>query len=190
MKYKIRSFPFMSERSAAVPPGTEPSLRAAVHTPGPGYRSFGEEGQSLAEFALVVPVLLLTGIFSFGIIFNQYEVLTNSTNSAARAFALSANGAAATTSTAPNQDPCAYVKTIVQQDSPNLSSASLNYTINYTVTATNTKTTYNNPPTCAGISMTQGDVVTVTVTYPVTTSLYGWATRNLTLTASSTELVQ
>src|ERR1039458_6487808 len=52
----------------------------------------GEEGSTVAEMALVLPILLavLTGIFSFGIALNQYLVLTNAVNNGARAFAMSA----------------------------------------------------------------------------------------------------
>jgi Flp pilus assembly protein TadG len=156
-----------------------------------------DDGQSLAEFGLVLPLLLLvlSGIFSFGIIFNQFQILTNATNDSARAFALSANGGgSSTTSNAPNGDPCAYVNTLVQADAPSLNSSNLTYSIIYTVTSTTTSTTYtgtgSSAPTCAGITMTSGDTVKVTVKYPVTTSIFQWATKSLTLSSSSTELVQ
>src|SRR5579875_1955421 len=56
-----------------------------------------ERGQNLVEFALVLPALLavLTGIFSFGVIFNQYEILTNAASSGARAAAMSRSGSTA-----------------------------------------------------------------------------------------------
>lgn len=155
-----------------------------------------EDGQSLVEFGIVVPLLLLvlTGIFSFGIIFNQYQILTNATNSAARAFALSAGGAANSTSTAPSADPCAYVATIVQSDVPGMNTANLNYTIVYTVNSTSTATTYtgtgSTAPTCANLVMNQSDTVQVTVTYPVSALLYSWTSKSYTLTATSTEFVQ
>jgi Flp pilus assembly protein TadG len=149
------------------------------------------------EFAVVVPLLLLvlTGIFSFGIIFNQYEVLTNATNSAARYFAASrdASKTSGANTMAPSGDACAYVATVVNGDSPNLTATSLKYKIVYTVAATKAPSTLansTNAPSCSSLSMTGGDTVTVTVTYPVSTALFGWATQNYTLSASSTELVQ
>lgn len=55
-----------------------------------GIRS--EDGQSLVEFALVLPVLLLlaTGILEFGLMFNQYLSLTDAAQAGARALALDA----------------------------------------------------------------------------------------------------
>jgi Flp pilus assembly protein TadG len=160
------------------------------------WRSWGEDGQSLVEFGIVVPLLLLvlTGIFSFGVIFNQYQVLTNATNSAARAFALSAGGAANSTSTAPSADPCAYVATIVSGDVPGVNTTNLNYKIVYTVNSTSASTTYtgtgSTAPTCANLLMNSSDTVQVTVTYPVTALLYSWTSKSYTLTATSTEFVQ
>jgi len=197
MKSTDRCFPCESRSTDAPRPGAESSLYAGVRRLWLRYRSCGEDGQSLVEFGMVVPLLLLvlTGIFSFGIIFNQYEVLTNATNSAARYFAASRNNSSTTSGNtmAPNGDACAYVATIVQGDVPSLTTSSLQYTINYTVTATNTSTKLANnaaSPSCGSLVLTSGDIVTVTVTYPVTAQLYGWAARNLTLSASSTELVQ
>jgi Flp pilus assembly protein TadG len=45
-----------------------------------------EAGQSLAEFALVLPILLalVIGIFEFGRAWNVYQVLTNATREGAR----------------------------------------------------------------------------------------------------------
>jgi TadE-like protein len=51
-----------------------------------------EDGQSLIEFVLVLPVLLLlaTGILEFGLMFNQYLSLTDAARTGARALALDA----------------------------------------------------------------------------------------------------
>jgi Flp pilus assembly protein TadG len=155
-----------------------------------------DDGQSLVEFALVVPLLLLvlTGIFSFGIIFNQYMVLTNAANSAARAFAASAGAGLNAQSIAANNDPCAYAAAAVQSDVPGLDTNNLTYKIIYTVLSTNTATTYNGTastnPTCSSVLMNVGDSVQVTVTYPVSALLYSWTSKSYTLTAQSTEFVQ
>ncbi|MGI5838273.1 MAG: TadE/TadG family type IV pilus assembly protein [bacterium] len=47
----------------------------------------GEQGQSLVEFALILPllILLVTGIMQFGSIYNDYIVLQNAAREGARA---------------------------------------------------------------------------------------------------------
>lgn len=154
----------------------------------------GDDGQSLVEFALVLPPLLivLTGIFSFGIILTQYEVLTDAVSAGARAFALSAGGSSNSLSTAANTDPCAYAATTIQNSAPNLAAASLNYTITYTPSG-GSATTYtgsgSSSPSCSSLTMNFGDVVQVQATYPVTPKVFGW-TKTLTLTVQAAELVQ
>ena len=60
-----------------------------------------EDGQALVEFAMVLPILMavLLGIVQFGIIFNNYETLTDASRVAARRAATSRfigdNGASA-----------------------------------------------------------------------------------------------
>jgi Flp pilus assembly protein TadG len=185
-----------SVRCARTPgnPGTmklPATLRKMVHL-----LSGAEEGQTLVEMGLVLPVLLvvLTGIFSFGIVLNQYLILTNAVNGGARAFALSAGGAANSTSTATNEDPCSYAATTIINSAANLTSSNLTFTIVYTVNTTGTATTYSgtgtSKPTCAGILMNPSDVVQVKAVYPVTPVMYGWASKSLSLTAQSAELVQ
>jgi Flp pilus assembly protein TadG len=62
-----------------------------------------EDGQAIVEFAMVLPLLvaLLLGIVQFGIIFNNYETLTDASRVAARRAATSRflgdNGASART---------------------------------------------------------------------------------------------
>ena len=152
--------------------------------------------------ALVLPVMLavLTGIFSFGVALNQYLVLTNAVNNGARAFAMSAPSQDATKSIAAGSDPCKYAATTIQNSASNLTSSSLNYTITYysykgagpsgTATTTTYTGTGSSLPSCSTLLMWQLDYVTVKATYPVSPSLYGWASRSLTLSASSTEMVQ
>jgi len=55
-----------------------------------GRRWRREDGQSLVEFALMLPVLLLilTGILKFGLMFNHYITLTDAVRSGARTLAL------------------------------------------------------------------------------------------------------
>jgi len=158
-----------------------------------GLEQSDEEGSTIAEMALVLPVLLvvLTGIFSYGIVLNQYLVLTNATNNGARAFALSRGSG--TSSTATNSDPCSYAATTIVNSAPNLNSSSLTYTIVYTVTSSSTSTTYTgtgaSPPSCANLVMNSEDVVSVKAVYAVNAITYGLS-KSLSLTAQSAELVQ
>lgn len=163
--------------------------------------SNGEEGSTLAEMALVLPVLLvvLTGVFSFGIILNQYLVLTNAVNNGARAFAMSAPSTDGNVSIEDSGDACKYAATTIQNAAGNLTSSNISYTINYTTylgntSSSGTTTTYtgNNGtlPSCSTLKMYQLDVVQVQATYPVTPVLYGWAAKTLSLTATTTEMVQ
>lgn len=156
----------------------------------------GEEGSTVAEMALVLPILLgvLTGIFSFGVGLNQYMVLTNAVNNGARAFAMSAPANDGGTSIMDSGDPCKYAAQTVQASAGNLSSSNITYTITYTVNSTSAVTTYTGTgsslPSCAALAMHQLDFVQVKAVYPITPALYGWANRSLSLTALSTEMVQ
>ena len=54
-----------------------------------------ERGQTMAEFAIVLPVLvvLLFGVIQFGILFNNYVTLTDAVRAGARTAAVSRNDA-------------------------------------------------------------------------------------------------
>jgi Flp pilus assembly protein TadG len=155
----------------------------------------GEEGSTLVEMAFVLPILLivLTGIFSFGLILNQYRVLTNAVNNGSRAFAMSASTDGAT-SMMDSGDPCKYSATIIQSAASNLSASNLTYTITYTTYKTSAVTTYTgtgaSAPSCAGLIMSQYDIVQIKAVYPVTPIMFGSLTSSLSLTAQSAELVQ
>ncbi|HZZ38347.1 MAG TPA: TadE/TadG family type IV pilus assembly protein [Acidobacteriaceae bacterium] len=154
----------------------------------------GDGGQSLVEFGLVAPVLLLvlTGIFSFGIILSQYEVLTDSVSAGARAFALSR---LQTTPALAVSDPCAYAISILEGAAPNLTSSSMNFTIVYTDNSGTTPSVSNYTTTCTDRASTGSskmhseDQVQITATYPVTPLVFSRATRTLTMSATATELV-
>ncbi len=57
-----------------------------------------EKGQSMVEFAMILPVLLLilVGIIEFGFMFSGYLTLTNASRESARAISLGATDAIAT----------------------------------------------------------------------------------------------
>ncbi len=166
-----------------------------------GHCCRGEEGSTIAEMALVLPIMLvvLTGVFSFGVALNQYLVLTNAVNNAARGFAMSAPSKEAGTSVMDSGDPCKYSGQTIQSSATNMNTANITYTITYSsyggdTTTTPTNTPYTGTgatlPSCPGLKMYQYDYVTVKAVYPVTPVMYGWASRSLSLTAQSSEMIQ
>lgn len=77
---------------------------------GPRARVFRDRaGQALAEFVLVIPVLLLLvfGIVEFGLAFRTHQIVTNSTREGARVAVLP--------STHQEDDPAEYVREVVRQ---------------------------------------------------------------------------
>ena len=172
--------------------GGEPSSLADVCA----LLSAGDEGGSLVEFALIVPLMmsLIMGMFSIGIALNNYIVLTNAVNAGARAFAMSPAvyiGSSDTKIT----DPCAYAVTAIQGAANTLKSSSLGYTITWTAASTGVATPYtgsgsSTTPTCSGISPALGDTVQVQVTYPYVLMIYGFRPGNLNMAATTTEYVQ
>lgn len=174
----IHPDPAGSRLSAAI----RTAARARRHPASGAAPHSGESGQSLVEFAMVAPLLLLavTGILWFGLALNNYQVLTNAVGDGARAFALSRGQTTVT-------DPCAYAVTTVKGAAPNLTASQLTFTMIYTPTGGTAKT-YST--TCSGITLNTGDTIEMTVTYPFAVNVLGWGAKQLTLSAQLTELVQ
>jgi Flp pilus assembly protein TadG len=145
-----------------------------------------ESGQSLVEFALCLPILLLiaTGIFVIGIAMNHYLIMTNAVNIGAQQLAISRGQ---------TTDPCAITASAVTSAAPTLVSANLSFTLvlngsSYSGTSCSSGSTTTGE---AG-QLVQGSAAQVTVTYPCSLLIYA---RNLapggcTLKAQTTELVQ
>ena len=133
-------------------------------------------GSSLVEMALVLPMMLLlvTGIFMFGIALNNNLVLTNAVAQGAQLVGVSRG---LTT------DPCATAVTAVENSATGLNASSLTFTL--TVNGTPYKGT-----SCSGTTLTAGNYITLNVTYPASVTLYGLLPRNYTLSASTTEIVE
>ncbi len=100
-------------------------------------RNRKNKGQSLVETALLLPVilLLLTGIIDFGLLFNNYLVVSNASREGGRAAAIGSTDA--------------QVRAVVNNDTASLDPANL------TVTITPSEST----------GRRSGDAVTVTVQY-------------------------
>jgi Flp pilus assembly protein TadG len=146
----------------------------------------GEQGQSMVEFALILPMMLLitTGIFVFGIAMNNYLQLTNAVSIGARAVANSAQMSSGGTAA----DPCAVGAAAIAAAAPGLNAANLS-----------TSFVFNGNPAVSGPScassateLSPGTSVTVTAQYPLNLSVFGqkYSASNAVLQASSTELAQ
>ena len=121
-----------------------------------------ETGQTMAEFAIVLPVLcvLLFGIIQLGIVFNNYVTLTDATRAGARKGAVG------------RQLPNPQGSTISAVRS---SAADLNQT-KLAVTVTST--------------WQPSADVTVNATYPYSISLLGMVVKSGRLTSTTTERVE
>jgi Flp pilus assembly protein TadG len=130
----------------------------------------------MVEFALIAPMMLLlvTGIFWFGIALNNSLVLTNAVAQGAQLVGVSRG-----TTT----DPCATAVTAVQQAATGLTQSSLTYYLSVNGTS------YTGT-TCSSATLTAGEYVTLKVTYPVTVYLFAWAPKSFLMSASTTEIIE
>jgi Flp pilus assembly protein TadG len=121
-----------------------------------------ERGQTLTEFAIVLPILalLLFGVIQFGIAFNNYITLTDAVRAGARKGAVGRH----------LQNPQAGVVQSVRNAATDLKSADLQITVNST--------------------WTQGSDVTVAATYPYSINLLGVVVKSGRLSSSTTERVE
>jgi Flp pilus assembly protein TadG len=148
-------------------------------------RARNEEGQAMVEMALALPVLLLvlTGILTFGLAFNNYVLLTEATSIGARTLAISRG---ATT------DPCATASSAVIAAAPLLTPASLSFSFVLNGSSyTGTSCSSGSSTTGAAANLVQGANAIVTVTYPCSLAVYGANyAPHCSLQAQMTELVQ
>jgi len=121
-----------------------------------------ERGQSLTEFALALPllILLLFAVIQFGIIFNNYVTLTDAARAGARKGAVGRQ----------LPDPRGAVVKAVKDSASDLDPASLGITVNGDFSA--------------------GSDVTVTATYPYTIKLIGLPVKSGQLSSTTTERVE
>jgi len=121
-----------------------------------------EQGQTMAEFAIVLPVLMLVvfAVIQFGILFNNFVALTDAVRAGARTAAVSRTAA----------DPVGAVVQRVQSATGDLNQSNL------TVTVTS--------------GWQHGDDVTVAATYPYSINLFGLVVQAGNLKSSTTERVE
>ena len=122
-----------------------------------------ERGQTMVEFALVVPILcvVLFGILQFGAIYNDYVTLTDAARVGARKAATSRHEA----------NPAGAAATAARNAATGLDAAKLTVT----VTAT---------------AWEHGETVTVEGKYPYSVNLLGFVVASGNLTSKTTERVE
>ena len=122
-----------------------------------------ERGQTMVEFALVVPILciVLFGIFQFGALYNDYVTVTDATRVGARKAAVSRH----------EVSPEGVAETAARNSASGLTPAKLKIK----VTATGWE---------------HGDAVTVEATYPYSINLLGVVVKTGTLKSQTTERVE
>jgi Flp pilus assembly protein TadG len=142
-----------------------------------------DRGQSLVEFALTLPVLLLvlTGMATIAVAMSNYLMLTEATSVGARALAV---GRAQTI------DPCATVAQAVYGALPHFTQAQFTFALNLNgVSYAGTSCSSTSPTTGAAGNLKQGQPATVTVTYPCNLVAYKFVST-CSMLAQTTEVVQ
>lgn len=143
----------------------------------------GDEGASLLEFAVTLPLFLmvLTGTASFSLGLYFLQQIGNATSTAAQLL-----GAEAGLLT----DPCATVVSSVQSSLPNLSTSKLSYTVSITDSSGTAHTSSATSCSSMAAYMSPNEPVTVTVSYQ-----YAWMpvfrfSPSSSLTSSETALAE
>jgi Flp pilus assembly protein TadG len=139
----------------------------------------------MLEMALCMPVLLLvvTGIFTFGIMLDNDLILTNAVTIGAQQLAINRGQ---------TTNPCAVVVAAVNAATPTLMHGNYGFSIVLNGT-TYPGTTCSSSSTTTGAAgnMVQGTAAQVTVTYPCSMAVYGGnLAPSCSLKAQTTELVQ
>jgi Flp pilus assembly protein TadG len=121
-----------------------------------------EQGQTMTEFAIVLPVLVLLvfGVIQFGILFNNYVTLTDAARAGARKAAVSRSAS----------DPVGTTVTQVQNSASDLNQPDLGVTVTS--------------------SWAPASDVTVTATYPYSINLLGLVVASGRLSSKVTERVE
>jgi Flp pilus assembly protein TadG len=124
----------------------------------------------MVEFALILPVLALVlfGCIQVGLSFFSYEQVAAAANHGARAAAVNRAG-----------DPTAAAKAAAKSVSPTLHLTDGEIAVTYTSTAATPGTAWSYPGT-----------TTVTVTHPLSISLFGLFSPSIDLKATATKRVE
>ena len=143
-----------------------------------------DSGQSLVEFALTLPVLMLvlTGICTFAVAMNNYQILTDATSVGARQIAISRNQ---------TLDPCAVGSAAVIQAASSLKSSSLSFSYSFNGSPySGTSCSSTSLTTGATSNLVQGMPATITVSYPCSLVAYRYNFGTCNMHVQTTEVVQ
>ncbi len=123
-----------------------------------------ESGQTLTEFALVLPLLafLLFAVIQFGIVFNHYVTITDAARAGARKAAVSKD----------ESNPAAVAEDTARGSAQNLDQDQMGVSVS------------------ASPAWEHTADVTVTVTYPYQISLVGMVVASGTLESATTERIE
>jgi Flp pilus assembly protein TadG len=136
-----------------------------------------DDGQAIVEFALVLPLImgLLLGIVQFGIVFNNYETLTDAARVGARKASITRfvgdNGASAVNA--------------VKSAASGLDQTQLGVTVHSCPPGTTWGTTCT-----VDDWSTTGNEVTVTATYPYELKILDWVVKTGSLTSTTKERLE
>lgn len=124
-----------------------------------------ERGQTMVEFVIVVPVLLmlLFGVIQFGIVYNNYLTITDATRIGARKAAVSRTAA----------DPVALTKAAVKAAASDLDQSKLDPRLSVTSTG-----------------WVHGGDVTVRACYPYAVNLLGFVVASGDVCSATTERIE
>jgi Flp pilus assembly protein TadG len=130
------------------------------------FRTKRQQGQTMAEFTLVLPVLaiLLFGVIQFGIVFNNYLAVTDAVRAGARQAAVAGH--------LPASQRDSKVKSRVYGSAGGLDISKLKVTVS------------------ASSNWDPGSDVTVTATYPYSINLLGKIVKSGSLSSKTTERVE
>ena len=162
------------------------SLSKSVHA---RPRMSNERGQSLLEFAVAVPILMLivTGIATFGIAFNQTLVLTDAVAIGGRYLAVSRSN---------TLDPCSDVSKAVRSAASSLTPANLQLTLNLYDSSGNSKGSSSGAASafsCPSLApnLTQNGSAQLRATYPCRLAVFGGnLIPSCNLSTQITEVIQ
>jgi Flp pilus assembly protein TadG len=123
-----------------------------------------EQGQTMTEFAIVLPVLVLLvfGVIQFGILFNNYVTLTDAVRAGARKAAVSRS----------DSNPAGVTETQVRNSASDLDQSKLKVTV------------------LPSVPWAPASDVTVSATYPYSISLLGLVVASGNLSSKVTERVE
>ena len=166
--------------------GSQPTdskgLRARIRSARTGVGAFlrsGEEGQALVEMWIVLPVflILLTGVFTFGIAYVNKMTLTTAVSEASQTLA-------ASRSLSTDLDPCDIAWKALTAVATNLNPAQIAMTITFNSGSANSGSPITvgslstpGPLSCSGnwstFQATQTETNTITAVYPCNLAIYG-----------------